>query len=127
MCGSGVMVSSEKRQTYLHRTPLSLSEATGWRAIYILEPDDDDLWTDEPLLAWCVFHHEERPVAGATGSAVDHGNHIEGVVHSGTDLGSYPDSAQNVGNFWHYRRIDDPDPTRDEARAEQARRERRKR
>ncbi|ONH55437.1 hypothetical protein CcI49_28345 [Frankia sp. CcI49] len=83
------------------------------------------LWIDEALLAWGVFHHEERPVAGTTGPTVDQGNHIEGVVHTGTDLGSFPDSAEEIGNFWHYRRIDDPDPTREEAKAEQARRQRR--
>lgn len=118
----GGLVGKPKEQTYEIRTPLSLSPAEGWRAIFIHEDESPPSWSEQPLIAWGVFNVVEHPAEDATGPSKDLGNHIEGVIHDGTDYGSYPDSAEELMNFWHYRRLDDPDPTKEDVNEEAARR-----
>jgi hypothetical protein len=106
-------VTRDGYETYTVYEPLSLCPADGWRAIY-LDKTSPPGWSDQPLTAWGVFRVVDKPCTGSRAATRDHGNEICGVVHSGTDLGSYPQAANEASNFWHCRRIDDPDPTPEE-------------
>lgn len=104
--------------TYLDYEALSLCPApAGWRALYILGPDEDGQgFLSEPLVALAVYEVTSRPVKGSLAPERPQGREIHGVV----DCGGYFGAPEETANFWEYRGPDQPDPTADEVAAERA-------
>ena len=107
------------RQTYRTYEPVSLSTAApGWRAAYILDPDEGEPgWHAEPLIAWAVYKVTTRPFKGSAALEQSEGRQIHGVVFNG-----WAHAPEEADDFWRYLQPGDPDPSPDEVATEQARR-----
>ena len=105
-------------KTYAQYSPVSLSPADGWRAIYLHEPDEGEPgWSAEPLIGWGVFDVTHHPVRGESGLPTEPVREIHGVAMQDTAF-----CVADVANFWRYAAPGDSDPTDEEVAAERARR-----
>jgi hypothetical protein len=104
--------------SYHDYSPIGLSPAEGWRAIYIHMPDEGAPgWSADSLIAWGVFEVTERPIKGNPAPQGETTREIHGVV-----MDDYAHCVEETENFWRYNAPSDPDPTLEEVEAEQARR-----
>lgn len=103
--------------TYLDHRPQSLCSASGWRVAY-LDASTPSGWFADPVVAFTLCRVTQRPC---------HGNMVDRVRDEGIQVhalvaGDYIACVEEIVNFWRYLGPSDPDPTAEQAAAEQARR-----